>query len=58
MKASQLTLITTLITILFFTTSCSKEDKHSSEITVPLNCVYPGDLELDKQTKDTLNGYR
>ncbi len=58
MKVSQLTLIIILITILFFTTSCSKDDKHSSEITVPLNCVYSGDLELDKQTKDTLSGYR
>ena len=58
MKVSQLTLIITLITILFFTTSCSKEGKHSSEITVPLNCVYPGDLELDKQTEGALSGYK
>ena len=58
MKTNQLTLTITLITILLSTTSCSKEDKHSSEITVPLNCVYPGDLELDKQTEGALSGYR
>ena len=57
-KIDSFTRYTALFCLLFFSASCSKEEEEDIEVLEPLNCLYPGDLKLDQQTKNSLSKYK
>ncbi|CAA6813153.1 MAG: Unknown protein [uncultured Thiotrichaceae bacterium] len=58
MKINRSTLYIFLSTWLLLGSSCSDDDNVSMENVVPLNCVYPGSLELDQATQDELSQFK
>jgi len=58
MNINRLTLYIFLLPFLLLGISCSDEDNLSMENIEPLNCVYPGSLELDQTTQDELSQYK
>jgi len=57
-KTRHFSLYATLFYLLLFSTSCSKEEDQSIEVTEPLSCLYPGDLTLNQQTQNALSKYK
>ncbi len=50
-----------LLGLLLLSSACSNNDNNDDELPedfTPLNCLIPGELQLDDGTKDILNKYK